>query len=280
MKIISPTLDAHLASKVTTIANCWKLTRRDAVVIGFTDHDRNVVFDDVTYYAASGFTPSAIASNSELAVDHLDVEGVLDNENITEGDIKAGLYDFAEIEIFIVNYENLTQGALILRTGWLGEVKYSRSKFVAEVRGLLQNLSQNIGELYSPSCRAKLGDLRCKIDIEDFTYSGSITAVVSNQIFIDSTRSEDNGWFNGGEITFTSGNNDGLKMEVKGFRDKQITLMLPMPYDVENSDTYSIIAGCDKSFDTCIAKFNNAINFRGEPHVPGIDKMLQTAGTI
>ena len=90
MKIISPGLDAHLASEVTTLATCWKLTRRDAFALGFTDHDSDIVLDGLTYQAASGFTPSAIASNSELAVDHLDVEGVLDNENITEEDIGPG----------------------------------------------------------------------------------------------------------------------------------------------------------------------------------------------
>lgn len=279
MKIISNDLDAHLASEVTTIATCWKLTRRDAVVMGFTDHDKDISYGGVTYYAASGFTPSAIASNSELAVDHLDIEGVLDSDNIAAVDVQAGLYDFAQIEIFILNYENLAHGTLILRTGWLGEVKFGRDRFVAEVRGLLQNLSQNIGELYSPSCRAKLGDSRCKITIGSFTYSGSVTSVVSNQVFSDSTRAEANGWFDGGEITFTSGNNNGFSMEIKEFRNKQITLMLPMSYNVVNTDTYSIIAGCDKSFDTCISKFSNAVNFRGEPHVPGVDKMLETAGT-
>jgi uncharacterized phage protein (TIGR02218 family) len=44
-------------------------------------------------------------------------------------------------------------------------------------------------------------------------------------------------------------------------------------------NSFSLVAGCDKSFTTCAEKFNNAINFRGEPHVPGIDKMLETAGT-
>jgi uncharacterized phage protein (TIGR02218 family) len=279
MKTISTNLDSHLASEVTTIATCWKLTRRDEIIMGFTDHDRDIVIDDITYQASTGFTPSAVANNSALSVDNLDVEGVIDSDTITEEDIQAGLYDFAQIEVFIVNYSDLTQGVLNLRTGWLGEIKFGRNKFVAEVRGLMQNLAQGLGQLYSPSCRAKLGDARCGIDIEDFTDEGSVTSVTDNQVFKDTTREESNGWFDGGQITFTSGNNEGLSMEIKEFRNSQITLVLPMAYDLSVSDTYSIIAGCDKSFDTCIAKFGNAINFRGEPHVPGIDKMLETAGT-
>jgi uncharacterized phage protein (TIGR02218 family) len=280
MKIISEQLAGHIAGEVTTLATCWKLTRRDGTITGFTSHDRDITYLGLIYQASSGFTPSAVANNSELSVDNLDIEGVIDSSSITESDIGAGLYDYAQIEIFMVNYNDTSQGALNLRTGWLGEVQFGRGRFVAEVRGLMQNLAQAIGELYSPSCRAKLGDSRCKVSMAAFTLTGSVTSVISNQIFSDSTRGEDDGWFNGGKITFTSGNNDGLSMEIKEYRNKQIILVLPMPFSVASSDSYSMQAGCDKSFETCAAKFTNAINFRGEPHVPGVDKMLTTAGTM
>ncbi|MCE3233056.1 MAG: hypothetical protein K0R98_1313 [Rickettsiaceae bacterium] len=280
MKIISSGLDSHLASEVTTLATCWKLTRKDGVVMGFTEHDKDLLIDEVTYQASSGFSPSAVANNSELSVDNLDIDGVIDSENINEEDILAGLYDFAQIQIFIVNYLDLTLGVLNLRTGWLGEVKFNRKRFTTEVRGLMQNLAQGIGQLYSPSCRAKLEDVKCGINIADFTVAGTLTSVISNQVFADSSLTKSDGWFAGGKITFTSGNNNGLSMEIKEFRNSQITLVLPMPYDISVTDTYSMHAGCDKKFDTCIAKFSNAVNFRGEPHVPGIDKMLETAGTM
>src|SRR5262249_56713500 len=97
--------------------------------------------------------------------ENLEVEGMLSSGFITEADIMAGKYDFAEIEIFMVNYADLTQGALKLRRGWLGEVSISRQHFVAEVRGLAQRLSQTIGDLFSPSCRATLGDARCGVNL-------------------------------------------------------------------------------------------------------------------
>ncbi len=280
MKIISTQLDAHLALEVTTTATCWKLTRRDATVFGFTNHDQDLVVGGVTYQATSGFTPSAVANNSELSVDNLDVEGVIDSAVIAEADIQAGLYDYAQVEIFIVNYADLTQGALNLRTGWLGEIKFSKNKFVAEVRGLMQNLAQGIGSLYSPSCRAKLGDAECGITLASFTVTSSITAVTDNQVFADSSRAEADGYFAGGVITFTSGLNNGLAMEVKEFVGGLVTLVFPMAYTVAVNDTYSMYAGCDKSFGTCGTKFSNVVNFRGEPHVPGIDRVLKTAGTI
>ena len=279
MKIISNDLETHLEGEVTTFATCWKLTRKDSTVLGFTDHDEDILYNSVTYLASTGFTPTAVANNSELSVDNIDVEGVIDSTIISDDDINAGLYDYAEIEIFMLNYEDVGQGVINLRTGWLGEINYSKNRFVIEVRGLMQSLSQGIGELYSPSCRAELGDLRCGVNLAGFTVSGSVTSVTNNQIFVDSSRTESDGYFNFGKITFTSGLNNGLSMEIKKFTGNELTLVLPMPYNIAVNDSFSLISGCDKSFGVCAAKFSNAANFRGEPHVPGMDKMLETAGT-
>lgn len=284
MKSITSNLATHLAGEVTTLATCWKLTRKDAVVMGFTDHDTDLTVDSVVYKAASGFTPSAIESNSSLAVDNLEIEGMLDSAAIKETDVMAGLYDFAGVEVFIVNFADISQGKLKLRRGWLGEVSTAGGRFVAEMRGLSQMLSQNIGELYSASCRAKLGDSRCKVNMAGFTVTGAITSLTSNQIFIDSSRSEASGYFNSGKITFTAGLCNGLSMEIKEYTKLasgggKFTLALPMPFNLALSDSYSAQAGCDKTLSTCVSKYSNAVNFRGEPHVPGMDKMLETAGT-
>jgi len=279
MKTISASLSAHLAEETTTLITCWKLTRQDGEMFGFTNHDRDVVIDSVVYKAATGFTPSMVASTGNLAVDNLDVEGMLADDAITETDIHAGKYDFAEIEIFQANYADPTQGKLRLRCGWLGEVSYGSDRFVAEVRGLTQRLTKTLGELFSPACRAHLGDARCKVNMAAYTFTGSINSVASKIVFKDNARTEAAGYFDYGSITFTSGANDGISMEIKSFFDKTITLVMPMPFVVSAGDAYSITAGCDKTFETCILRFNNAVNFRGEPHLPGIDKMLQTSGT-
>ncbi len=284
MKTISTALTAHIAGEVTNLATCWKLTRRDATTLCFTDHDQDIVFESNTYKAATGFTPSAIHNSGSLAVDNLDVEGMLSSGSITEADIMAGLYDFAAIAIFQVNYKDLTQGALKLKRGWLGEVSHYKQQFVAEVRGLTQRLSQTVGELYSSSCRAALGDSRCKINLTTSTVTGTITTPVSNAEFMDASRTETSGTYSFGTITFTSGANNGLAMEVKEYGFKtgaggQIMLALPMPYVIAIGDSYQLTLGCDKTLVTCFSRFNNVVNFRGEPLVPGLDRMLETAGT-
>lgn len=279
MKTISSDLQSHLDNEVTTLATCWKLARRDGTVLGFTDHDCDVMVNGTEYVAETGFSPTAIASSSGLQVDNLDVEGMLDSTAIREADVMAGLYDFAEIEVFQVNFNQPDAGSLRLRRGWLGEVALRNGRFVAEVRGISQKLSQQIGSLYSAACRAELGDAQCKVAMAGYTQTGSLSNVTSNSVFSDSARTEEDGFFTFGKLTFTSGANAGLSMEVKEFALGEFVLALPMAYDVQTGDEYQVQAGCDKSFSTCTARFDNAVNFRGEPHVPGIDRMLETSAT-
>lgn len=279
MKSISAELKAHLSLEVTTLATCWKVTRRDHTVLGFTDHDQDIEYESVTYLATTGFTPTAIESTAALNVDSLDVEGMLDSNAITEQDMLAGLYDFAQVDVFMLNYEDTSQGVMTLRTGWLGEIIIKKGRFIAEIRGLTQHLSQTVGELYSPSCRANLGDSRCGVNMATLTENGSITAVTSQAILTDSSRTEEGGYFAFGKITFISGANSGLSMEVKEYSGGKFVLVLPMPKAIEVGDHYSVTVGCDKTLPTCIDRFNNAVNFRGEPHIPGTDRLLETSST-
>lgn len=275
MKTVSANLKAHLEGEYLTVCTLWKITRMDAQVFGFTDNSRDVVYGGVTYEAASGHTPSNIKTTSNLGVDNLEVQSVLDSASITEADIQAGLWDFATVEIMLVNYLSLADGHMMLRKGWMGNVKTGRSEFVAELRGMMQPLQQTIGRLYLPACDAALGDVRCGVTLGTYTVTGSVTTATSSRVFTDTARTEPDGYFDGGLITWTSGDNDTYQMEVKSSTAAGvITLQQGMPNDTTIGDTYSLSAGCDKTLATCKAKFSNVANFRGFPHVPGTDKMI------
>lgn len=280
MRGTSPTFNTHLLGEVTTLATCWKITRTDGLIKTYTDCDKDIVYASHTYLSIVGFTPSSIESKDDFSVDNVDVQGVLEPGYITAPDLMAGLYDFAEVEVFQVNYNDLTQDRMMLRRGKLGEVRLQKDTFVAELRGLSELMQQHIGQLFSPSCRAILGDTRCKVNLASFTFAGTVNSVTSSLIFSSNALTQAAGYFTGGEVRWLTGANAGLKREIKEFANKQIVLALPMPYTIANGDTFNVLAGCDKLFPTCKSKFNNVANFRGEPHVPGTDAILKTAGTF
>ena len=283
MKSISSALASHLAGVATTLASCWKIKRRDGVVLGFTSHDRNLIFDlgdgdgSLSYKAATGFNRSNIENSTDFAADNLDVEGILSSDAITVSDLRAGRYDFAEVRIFDVNYKDLSQGALRLRRGYIGEVRREGERFVGELRGLLQAFEQELVELYSPACRADLFDGRCKLDPGPFTLPLEIDTVIDRRSFsVVYGGSED--FFAGSLAHFTGGANAGLKFEIKEWDlpARQVTLFLPMPFNAVAGDNLDLRAGCDKTLTTCRDRFSNVQNFRGEPYVPGNDLFFRT----
>lgn len=280
MKTVGSSLLAHYAAAqgVTTLARCWKCTRSDAAVFGFTNHDVDIVFGGVTYLAASGFTQSAIEGKLDLSVANLEVSGVLDSSCITEADLLAGKWDNAQVEIFEVNYADLTMGRMMLPGGRIGNVSTGRVAFTAELRGLGQALQQPVGEVYAAACTARLGDARCGIALEGYRVTGAVTTATSWRVFADSSRIEVDDYFGSGVVTWLTGANAGLSMEIAAYVAKVFTLHLAMPYAVALGDTYSVVPGCRKRrTEDCRDKFANVVNFRGFPDVPLNDKVIGNA---
>lgn len=273
MKPTTPALAAHLAGEVTTLATCWRLERADGWVRGFTDHDRELVFDGLTYVASTGFLPSAIKTASDLSVDNLDVDGFLDDAALRAEDLIAGLFDGARIEVFIVNWADLGQGRLLLRKGFLGEIKRADQRFSAEIRGLSNRLQQTAGKLYSRLCRVDLGSSECGVALGPRTDTYAVTQVIAaDTVRIVTARAT--GFFTFGKATFTTGANAGAVNEVLLHDGQTIRLFVPMPRPIVVGDQIVLVAGCDKTPETCNAKFANILNFRGEPHIPGNDKVF------
>lgn len=276
MKSLPPGLQDHLSSGATTLCWCWKITRRDALVQGFTDHDAPVVFDGTPFEAVSGFVASQVQSTLGLAVDNLSVVGALSSDTLNEHDLAAGLYDDADIEIWRVNW-NATDQRVLMRKGSLGQVKRGKTGFTAEVRGLAHRLNQPVGRVFAYSCDADLGDARCTKDVSAsiFTANGTIANVTDARRFtVSGIAGYANNWFSFGKLSFTSGANAGRAMEIKRHAGTGIELWQAMSDAVAPGDAVTLVTGCDKQFATCKSKFDNVVNFRGFPYMPGNDAAL------
>ena len=273
MRTLSPALAAHLASGATTLCSCWKLVRRDGTVLGFTDHDRDIAFDGVTYEATAGFTATDIKSSVGLSVDNLDVSSAFTSDRLDELHLASGLYDDATVEIWRVNWDDPTQ-RLLERKGSIGEVRRSGAHFSAEIRGLAHYLNQPKGRLYQFTCDADLGDARCTVALAGFTATATISGVLSEKRFaVSGLDTFDAEWFTRGTATFLTGALAGFKSEIRRHSKTAAAVRIELwqlpPSPPSPGDTLSIVAGCDKTFATCRTKFANGVNFRGFPHIPG-----------
>ncbi len=283
MKTFPTGLQAHLDQGTTTLAWCWRLTRVDGPVFGFTDHDLRLTFDGTTFEPESGFTASEIRTGSDLSVDAQDAEGVLTSATITETDILDGRWDNAEVEIWQVNWQDVTQRVLMGR-GAIGQVRRGRVQFVAEMRSLSHVLNQTVGRTFQATCDAALGDARCGVNLNDpaFKGSGTVVTVGGDRSFtVSGLSAYPDGWFALGTLSWTGGANVGRKAEVLthevGTTDVTVTLLDAPVLAITVGDSFDITAGCDKRFETCKARFANAVNFRGFPHIPGQNTVIRYA---
>ncbi|MFC7053811.1 DUF2163 domain-containing protein [Hansschlegelia quercus] len=272
MRDIPPALAASLASGVTTLARCWRLTRRDGATLGFTDHDEDLAFDGVTYRAATGMTASAAESALGLAVSGLDVVGALDDSGLTEADLARGAYDGASVALYLVDW-SAPENRLLLFSGALGEVARESAAFSAELRSLTHALAQPRGRVYQRACDADLGDARCKVDLTlpQHRVEGVVTEVRGSRGFVSTALAGRGSSFALGRIVWTSGANAGAAGELRRHVEAEAELAETAAMPIAAGDGFVVTAGCDKSFATCRGRFGNRLNFRGFPDMPGND---------
>jgi len=280
VRSIPPALQAKLDAGVTTLARCWIITRRDGVVMGFTDHDADITVAGILCHAGTGLNASEATARLGLQVDGAEIAGALADESLAENDLAAGRYDAASIEVHLVDWSDPSL-SLLLSKGVLGEVRREGAAFTAELRSLAHRLNEESGRLYTATCSADLGDARCTVDLTDPALHGSGTVVSlagTSAFHAAGLDAFADGLFTAGKLTFTSGANAGFAVEVKTHRvaldGVLIELWQQAPEPITIAEAFTVTAGCDKRFATCRDRFANSINFRGFPHIPGNDFVI------
>ena len=285
MRSVPSSLQNLLDSGATTLARCWRIERSDGQVFGFTDHDAPLEFEGIAFEPDSGFTASSAEASTGLAPGSHDISGILTSDQINTTDLIKGLFSGAEVSVFLVNWAD-PSSRLLLSRGQIGGIKRNGSAFEAEIIGLSDRLNQPLGRAYVHSCECRLGDAKCGVDLGNSALFGNGTVEsmdASNQFHATGLQSFADGWFTGGEILWQSGGNAGLRSHVKAHQSGAATGLLEiwltpeMPIGI--GDSFSVTAGCDKTVSECRAKFNNLLNFRGFPHMPGDDVLTSYPST-
>ncbi|ABD08156.1 Phage conserved hypothetical protein BR0599 [Rhodopseudomonas palustris HaA2] len=277
MRSIPSALQSKLSSGVTTLAQCWIVRRRDGGVLGFTDHDRDLVVGGVSCRAGTGLAASEAAQRFDLSVDGAEISGALSDDLLREADLAAGRFDGAAVETWLVDWSDPSLRLLTAR-GALGEVRREGRAFTAELRGLADLLSQESGRLYTAGCGADLGDGRCRVDLNQpaLRAAGHVVATFGTSTFaVSGLDGYAAGLFSAGRLIWSSGANGGSAIEVKLHRrvggGARLSLWQAMAEPIAVGDGFVVTAGCDKQFATCRDRFGNAVNFRGFPQIPGND---------
>ena len=277
---MSDALIAHLESGATQVCQCWRITRRDGVVQGFTDHDLPLEFDGTLFEAESGLGARAVQHTSGLSADNSAVVGALQSEAITADLLRSGVYDEAALEIWQVYWPNPDLRALRFR-GAVGEITITGDAFTAEIRGLSDKLNQPFGRVIQSGCSAVLGDGACGVDLNDPAHFAELEVTASEDgrvFFLSGTGGIAAGRFERGRMRIIDGTAAGQTATIKRHEitgaEARVELWEPLRRPPRSGDLVRCEVGCDKTLATCRDRFANLSNFRGFPHVPGDDWLM------
>lgn len=263
-----------LRTELVTLAWCWRLARRDGVVVGLTSHDHDLMIGGTMYRAAPGMKPSALETSDSLDVATMDLEGAVTSDAIAARDLDAGRWDGAELELFVTDWSAADVAPVTVARGSLGAIERRGPAFAAELQGVTRLLDRPVCPATSPSCRAVLGDRACRVDLAPLTHDRRIVAIDGRRATLDAAAPG----MAFGELLWMEGANCGLASPVIAVEAAVLHLAEAPPFAVAEPVRVRLTEGCDKQLATCRDRFANAVNFRGEAHLPGNDLLTRYPG--
>ncbi len=264
-----------VAGELTSVAFCWRVERRDGAGLALTSCDRAIERDGVRFAAAPGMMPAAIARRAGLEAGSSEVAGAVSSGALSEDDLAAGRWDGAAFAMTAIDWSDPHGEPIALSAGEIGEVGIDGGKYTADLHGTARKLDAPICPLTSPTCRAALGNDRCRVDLAGRSLRARVVASEGDALTLDVAVDER---FLFGRLRFLDGLNCGLATTVVESAGSGVRLREMAPSAVLAGDRVELREGCDKRFATCCARFGNAANFRGEPHVPGNDRLTRYPG--
>lgn len=269
----------------TKWAQIWKIVRTDGQVYRFTSKDSDFTFLGETYQACDSLVPSASEAVSEVdQAGNMDLSGAVGPDGIDEADLYAGLFDGAIVSAWLVPWLGEGRMKLLLR-GTFGPVEQTETGFRVEVLGDGARLLQTpLVSLIKPGCRwlsgkyGGFGGSFCGVDLGPITVTGTVDSASGLRNFTDAARVEAAGYFTRGRVTFTSGANSGVTVEIKEHSSGGAFELWPrLPFTLVAGVTYSMIPGCTGLHESsggtngCTA-WDNERRHGGFAKVPGGDK--------
>lgn len=254
--------------ELDTAATFWRVFRSDGVTLGFTSHDLDLVFGGMTHRSAPGMVPTAVRMTADLSEDNAGVDGTLSHDSIREEDLSAGLFDQAAIEVGIVDWETLEHASLY--SGTIGRIEDDTTGFSAELRSAKQILENDLVPRTSPTCRAEFCGKRCNLSAARFTQHVTLAEINFdlNRVRFEAIVGSE---YVDGILRFLKGPQTGVSFGILSANGDWLSLDRPIARGTPVGAKAELRQGCDHTLATCSGRFQNALNFRGEPFLPGND---------
>ena len=199
----------------------------------------------------------------------------MSDEALTEEDLELGRWDAATIRLIAVDWTAPTAEAVTLIEGEIGTVGTADAGFTAELIGAAAGLDAPVCPETSSECRAAFGDRDCRVDLAARRMIATSGLIDGNRIAMSPMPGAD---FVAGSLAVVSGPMTGFRSPILGIEAGAVVLRDPPRGTIGAGTRLWLTQGCDKRFETCRARFSNAINFRGEPHLPGNDLLTRYPG--
>lgn len=256
-----------------TAATFWRVIRRDGVALGFTAHDRDLWFDGVLHRAAPGMVPSAIRRSADFEPDSAEVEGALSHDSIRSADLAQGRFDGARVLIGVVDWESRERQ--VLYRGTIGTVSEQAGTFTAALQSRKIELQRDPVPRTSPSCRAVFCGPGCTLSPPRFSHDGVVTAfsLATNAAAVTAPVAAAE--LVGGTLRWLDGPHAGQTQGIAGIAGGALVLDSPLDQAPPAGSRVLLREGCDRRLQTCATRFANAVNFQGEPHLPGNDHVTR-----
>lgn len=274
-RAISAAMLALLASGSAQLAVCLLLTRTDGLVLGLTGWNAAFTFSGVAYEPNSAIAATSARQNADTSADEAETDGILLSGAITESDVRAGLWDNANFQLFLISPSNLSAGSIIVEAGRVGVETLNDGTWKFQLLSWKNLLKQNVQIATSQTCRVKvLGDWQCKLDMTGRSHTVQASALSADGLTITTNDTQAAGYYVYGIALGQSGQNLNIQRQIASNSAGSIVLREPFPFSINDGDSLILTQGCDRNFSTCEA-LGNVINFHGEPFIPGNDNALQ-----
>lgn len=256
-----------------TVATWWRIERRDGVSLGFTSHDRDLAFGGLVHRTAPGMIPSAVRRTATFEADSAEIAGALSHDAISETDLAAGRFDGARVTMGLVDWE--TRDAETLYSGTVGAVGREGESFSAELRSIKEMLAREIVPRTSPTCRAEFGGSGCALSAARFTHEATLTEVSADGDAVRLATSNPLASLVFGTLRWVDGTEAGVTVRIEDVNGTWLLLDRTVDPDLAPGTRAVVREGCDHTLSTCASRFSNAVNFQGEPYLPGNDLLTR-----